>query len=245
MNVAKPKKNKRTSMVEKKGILIVIDGIDGSGKATQARLLEQRFKKEGRKVQTIDFPQYEENFFGKLIGEYLSGKFGDFASVDPRLASLLYAADRFESSSRIQSWLSEGFVVIVDRYVSANQIHQGGKINSSKERKAFLSWLEVMEHGVFRIPRPDMVIYLDVPFEVSQARLKEKTAKDKKKYLKGGRDVVEQNERYLRESRKSALLLHKANAHWKKIDAYEEGRLLTPDEVHKKVYSIIQKKLKM
>lgn len=240
MTVAKKQKIKPANPRRSKGVLIVLDGIDGSGKATQVSLLEKRLKREGVKVKTIDFPRYKENFFGKLIGQYLSGVFGDFASVDPRLASLLYAADRFESSKKLREDLDAGFIVIADRYVSANQIHQGGKIASVNERKMFLSWLEEMEHGVFAIPRPDIVIYLDVPFEISKARLAEKTAKSKKQYLKGRKDVVEENERYLKESRKSALLLHVANSHWKKIEAYDRGKLLTPDEVHEKVYAQIR-----
>lgn len=243
MAVAKKQKIKPANLGYAQGTLIVLDGIDGSGKATQVALLEKRLKKDGVLVKKIDFPRYEKNFFGKLIGEYLSGKFGDFTQVDPRLASLLYAADRFESSAEVCSWLDQGFCVIADRYVSANQIHQGGKIESLKDRKKFLTWLEEMEHGVFAIPRPDIVIYLDVPFEVSQSRLREKSAKDKKKYLNGRKDVVEENERHLRESRKSALLLHLSNTNWEKIEAYEQERLLTPQDVHEKVYGLVKKRL--
>jgi dTMP kinase len=162
--------------ITKKGKLIVIDGIDGSGKATQVRLLSERFKKLKIKHKTIDFPRYSSNFFGKLIGEYLSGIYGDFTQVDPRIASVLYAADRAESSAQIKKWLDEGYTVIADRFVSANQIHQGGKIKDPKERKEFLNWLEVMEHKIFKTPVPNLVIYLDVPFEVSQAWLKQKSS---------------------------------------------------------------------
>ncbi|PIR04899.1 MAG: thymidylate kinase, partial [Candidatus Liptonbacteria bacterium CG11_big_fil_rev_8_21_14_0_20_35_14] len=146
-----------------KGKLIVIDGIDGSGKATQIKLLETRLKKEKIKVKTIDFPRYQDNFFGKLIGKYLSGIYGDFIKVAPRLASVLYAADRFESSQQIQNWLNLGFTVLADRYATANQIHQGGKISNLKERKDFLKWLDTMEYEIFKIPKPDLVIYLDLP----------------------------------------------------------------------------------
>ena len=110
----------------KTGKFIVIDGIDGSGKATQTKLLTNRLKNLGVKVKAIDFPRYYDNFFGKLLGEYLSGVYGDFTQVDPRVASVLYAADRFESSQQIKKWLATGYTVIADRYVSANQIHQGG-----------------------------------------------------------------------------------------------------------------------
>src|SRR3989344_9179485 len=188
-----------------RGKLIVIDGIDGSGKATQVKLLAEKLKQLKIPVKTIDFPHYDDNFFGKLIGEYLSGAYGDFIQTDPRVASVLYAADRFESSQQIKNWLAQGFVVIADRYVSANQIHQGGKIADNKKRQDFLRWLDQMEYEIFKIPRPDLVIYLDVPLAVSQAWLEQKAAVRRKKYLKGRRDVAEDNLLHLKNSRSSAL----------------------------------------
>ena len=229
----------------KKGKLIVVDGIDGSGKATQVKLLEKRLKKEGLKVKTIDFPRYYNNFFGKLIGEYLSGVYGDFTQVDPRVGSVLYAADRFESSKQIEDWLKDGFIVIADRYVSANQIHQGGKIKNVKERKQFLDWLDVMEHSVFKIPRPDLVIYLDVPYEVSKTWLQKKVTLRKKKYLKGRVDVAEDNLTYLKNSRESALILQKQKKNWEKIECCKRTVCMLPEEVSKYVFNIVQKKLKI
>lgn len=231
----------------KKGKLIVIDGIDGSGKATQTRLLESKLKKDGYKVKVIDFPRYENNFFGKLIGQYLSGMYGDFIQMDPRVASILYAADRFESSKEIKKWLDQGYVVLSDRYVSANQIHQGGKIRSQKEREKFLAWLEKMEFSVFCIPKPDLVVYLDVPFEISQYWLKQKVAKRKKQsYLKNGRrDVAEDNLIHLKDSRNSALSLAKTNKNWIKVSCCKGMFCLLPELVHEEVYKIIQDRLKL
>lgn len=223
----------------------MVDGIDGSGKATQVKLLEKRLKKEGLKVKTIDFPRYYNNFFGKLIGEYLSGVYGDFTQVDPRVGSVLYAADRFESSKQIEDWLKDGFIVIADRYVSANQIHQGGKIKNVKERKQFLDWLDVMEHSVFKIPRPDLVIYLDVPYEVSKTWLQKKVTLRKKKYLKGRVDVAEDNLTYLKNSRESALILQKQKKNWEKIECCKGTVCMLPEEVSKYVFNIVQKKLKI
>jgi len=229
----------------KKGKLIVVDGIDGSGKATQVKLLEKRFKKEGIKVKTIDFPRYYNNFFGKLIGEYLSGIYGDFIQIDPRVGSILYAADRFESSGQIAKWLADGFTVIADRYVSANQIHQGGKITNIQERKKFLEWLDQMEHSVFKIPKPDLVIYLDVPFEVSKMWLQKKVALRKKKYLKGRVDVAEDNLIHLKNSRESALILHKQKKNWEKIECCKGTVCMMPEQVHEHVYNVVQKRLKI
>lgn len=225
----------------KKGKLIVIDGIDGSGKALQTSLLAKRLKKEGYKVKTIDFPQYQNNFFGNLLGEYLSGGFGDFIQVDPRLASVLYAADRFEASKKIKKWLDEGFCVLADRFVSANQIHQGGKIRSVKDRGDFLEWLDEMEHKVFEIPRPDKVIYLDVPFEVSQKWLKKKVAQRKKGYLKGRKDVAEDNLQHLKDSRNAALYLVRNNKNWYKITCCSGMVCMLPEQVHEHVWKQVKK----
>lgn len=228
----------------KKGKLIVIDGIDGSGKATQVGLLAKRLRKEKIKLKTIDFPRYYDNFFGKLIGEYLSGKYGDFIKVAPRLASVLYAADRFESSKKIKKWIDRGFVVIADRYVSANQIHQGGKIKDKKERKEFLEWLDVMEHKIFRIPRPDLVIFLDVPFGVSKSWLQKKTAQRSKKYLKGRKDVAEDNLLHLKASRESALALGKTNKNWVRIECCRGAVCMPPEGVHQKVWKAVRGKIR-
>lgn len=227
----------------KKGKLIVIDGIDGSGKATQVKLLANKLKQKKVKLKTIDFPRYYDNFFGNLIGNYLSGIYGDFIKVDPRLASILYASDRFETSKQIKKWLDDGFVVIADRYVSANQIHQGGKIKDKKERAEFLKWLDTMEYKVFGIPRPDMVIYLDVPFEVSSAWLKKKITQRSKKYLKGKKDVAEDNLMHLKASRESALALGKSNKAWTRVECCKGMVCLPPEGVHELVFKVVKKKL--
>ncbi|MFA6258971.1 MAG: thymidylate kinase, partial [Candidatus Paceibacterota bacterium] len=132
----------------KKGKLIVIDGTDGSGKATQIKLLEKRLKKEGKKVKVLDFPEYYKNFFGAFIGHCLSEQYYNWTKIHPKIASIAYAADRWESSENIRKWLKEGYIVLSNRYVSANQIHQGGKVKSAKKRANFIKWLDEMEYGV-------------------------------------------------------------------------------------------------
>jgi len=151
------------------GKLIVIDGGDGAGKATQVALLVKHLREEGHSVETLDFPQYTQNTFGKLLRQCLDGKRGDFMAVDARIASTLYAADRFETRPRLEQWLKEDKVVILDRYVSANMMHQGAKIDDPEKLEDFLGWLDHMEHEIFGIPRPDQIIYLEVPNEVRVA----------------------------------------------------------------------------
>ncbi len=232
--------------MDRRGKLIVIDGSDGVGKATQTKLLVQHLKKEKIKVQTLDFPQYSENFFGALIGKCLAGEYGDFVGLDPHIASVLYAADRFESKKKIEDWLAKGFVVVLDRYVSANQMHQGGKIRDAKKRKEFLSWLDTMEHRILQLPRPDIILCLSVPLEISLQLLKEKQSTDKKKYLaKGQKDQVESNIHYLLHSQQEALKLIKASNAWKKIQCADKKGILPREVIHERIYIEVKSLLKI
>ncbi len=232
--------------MRRKGTFIVIDGIDGAGKATQTELLLKRFKAEGKKAVRIDFPRYYGNVFGKLIGECLAGERGDFLNLDPKIASTLYAADRFESKRRIEAWLASGYVVIADRYVSSNQIHQGGKIGNKKKRKEFLEWLDAMEYGVFKIPRPDAIIYLSLPVKMSLLLLKKskKLGDKKKRYLNGKKDVVEHSIRYLENSRKSALAIIRRGNTWKEIICNKGDALLSKEAVHGLVWKEVERVMK-
>jgi dTMP kinase len=223
----------------KKGKLIVIDGSDGVGKATQTKLLVKELKKRGRKVKTLDFPQYDKNFFGKFIGECLSGEYGDFVNLNPHITSVLYAADRFESVDKLNKWLSRGHLIILDRYVSANQIHQGGKIFNTNKRKVFLHWLDVMEYEVFKLPKPNNVIYLDVPVKTSVRLLKK--SQQKKQYQKNGKeDLVEQDMDYLENARKSALWLAKENKNWIRIQCIKNNKLRSIEDIHSEVINLIK-----
>src|SRR5690606_40209480 len=117
----------------------------------------------------------------------------------------VYAADRFESKKKMHEWLSKGYVIVANRYVSANQIHQGGKIVDARKRKDFLSWLDEMEHEVFGIPRPDMVVYLSLPLELSRRLIAERDKKSKRGYKGKNVDVHENDPKHLDNARKSAL----------------------------------------
>ena len=118
-------------------VFIVFEGIDNSGKSTQCRLLLEHLKKEGYKVEMIDFPQYGKKS-AALIEEYLSGKYGSASEVSPYVASIFYACDRYDASFKIRQWLKEGKIVVADRYVGSNIGHQGGKIKNKDERLKFI-----------------------------------------------------------------------------------------------------------
>jgi dTMP kinase len=229
-------------MDNKTGTFIVIDGGDCSGKATQTELLSERLQQEGEEVYTIDFPQYD-NFFGELVGECLRGEYGDFLELHPKIASVLYAGDRLESSDDIKQWLDKGALVISDRYVSANQIHQGGKFDDDQKRRDFIKWLDKMEYEIFDIPRPDAIIYLDVPIKTA-LNLMDKNADElleEKKYLQGEEDVVENSTKYLEKSREAALKSVKEHNKWHRIQCTQDGELMSKQAIHEKIYEKVTK----
>jgi len=222
-----------------KGKLIVIDGIDGAGKATQTKLLLEKLKKSGRAAETMDFPQYYDNFFGKLIGRFLNNEFGDAPNINPYLASVLYAADRFESKEKISAWLKDGKIVILDRYASSNQIHQGGKIHDATEKETFLKWLEEMEFQVFKIPKPDAIIFLNVPYDYSKDLLKKKSSRD---YIKKAKnDKVEKDKQYQTSSYTQSLDLVKKYNNWLEISCVENNELLPPDKISDLIWNKLNK----
>ncbi len=228
----------------KKGKLIVIDGTDGSGKATQVELLRKRLVKEGKTVKIVDFPEYYKNFFGKFVGHCLSEQYFNFVNVHPKIASVLYAADRWESSKQIEGWLKKGYVVLANRYVSSNQIHQGGKIRDAKKRKDFLRWLDDMEHRVFGIPRPDVVVFLSVPIRVTLGLMKDRDKTHERAYLKKKTDVHENDPRFLENSRKSAIKLVEELNNFVKIECTKKNAMRTRDDIHEDVYQEVKKVVK-
>lgn len=225
-----------------KGKFIVIDGTDGSGKATQVKLLALALKKEGLKVKVADFPEYENNFFGKFVGHCLTEQYYNFLNVHPKIASVLFAADRWESKEKIEKWLAEGNIVISNRYVSANQIHQGGKIASPAKRKVFIKWLDEMEYDVFKIPKPNMTLYLSLPIDIVLKLIKSRESSQmKRKYLKKHKDVHENDKQFLENSRRSAMWLPKILKNFVKIDCSKKGEILSREEIHELIYKEVKK----
>lgn len=222
------------------GKLIVIDGGDGAGKATQVALLVKRLETEGHTVETLDFPQYTQNTFGKLLRECLDGKRGDFMKLDAKIVSVLFAADRFETKQKLEGWLNEGKVVVLDRYVSANMMHQAARIENDQEAKEFVDWLDTIEFDIFKIPRPDQIVYLQVS-HTTRAALKSQAVAEGKHG--GTMDVAEKDQKHQRAAEKRAREIVADRGDWQAVICDADGEMRTREAIHEDVYNIVQEKL--
>ena len=178
-----------------RGLLIAIEGIDGSGKHTQAKLLEHSLCSSGFPVYSTGFPQYG-SWFGQMVGKFLNGDFGPLESVDPHFTALLYAGDRFEAKSQLESALREGNVVLVDRYIGSNLAHQVARAPAEK-RAELLRWIEHLEYSVYALPRENLILYLRVPPREAQNLV---ARKPERGYTSASFDILETNLRHLEDA---------------------------------------------
>ncbi len=214
------------------GRLIVIEGVDASGKETQTKLLCEHLEKIGERVKRITFPDYESPS-SALVKMYLGGEFGQNPSdVNPYAASLFYAVDRYASFEKDWgSLLKEGYTVVADRYVTSNVIYQTAKIDGEDEKREFLRWLEDIEYNKLGLPRPDKVLFLNMEPEAA-ARL---MAERKNKITDGSeKDIHEKNASYLRTAYDNACFAaHESN--WLEIKCSVNGIPRSIEEIHKDI----------
>ncbi len=222
----------------KKGSLIVIEGNDGSGKATQLQLLLHYLKKERISYSSFDFPQYGKTFFGDFVGHFLNGKFGNVSRINPYLAMFPYAGDRWQIKDRLLQDMNKGKLVICNRY-APSIAYQLAKVKL-QERQKFLKWAETLEYQIFGIPKEDLVIFLYVPFHIAHALIEKKAQRD---YLKRKvRDQYEENINYLRKVEKMYLLLSSLKKNWVTIHCVKNGSILPQEIIHQKILTVLKEK---
>lgn len=225
---------------KKKGKLIVIDGGDGSGKTTQAKLLIEYLKKNKIPVKYFDFPRYYQSFHGQTVARFLRGEFGNINQVSPYLASLAYALDRASAKKEMEEFLKKGGFIIANRYASSNMGHQGAKFSNEEEREDFLRWVYELEYKIHRIPREDLVIYLYVPWQVGWQLTQKKSDR---RYLQGKKmDIQESDLAYRKAVEMMYLELAKRYRHWVKIDCVSDGKILPPEVIRQKILSLLKEK---
>ena len=219
------------------GILIAVDGVDASGKQTQTELLYKRLSEEGKRVRLVSFPAYGSES-SALVKMYLNGDFGDKPEdTSAYAASSFFAADRFATYKT--DWgkdYNDGTIIIADRYVSSNMIHQAGKIKDKTEKDKFLSWLDDFEYNIYGLPRPNITVFLDMPVKWRIKLLSERPNK-----VTGGeaKDIHESNEEYLEESYNNAVYAAEKFG-WERIICANENGVRTVEDIHNEVYDKVK-----
>lgn len=173
--------------------LFVIEGVDGSGKSTQIKKLQELFTKLGYRHEYLHFPRTDAPYFGEMIARFLRGEFGSLSEVDPYLVALLYAGDRKDASEMIRTWLNQGKIVLLDRYTYSNIAYQCAKLNDLVSQEKLMNWILSLEFSHFGIPEPDLNIFLDVPFSFTEKKLTSLRSGDDRSYLNGIKDIHEEN----------------------------------------------------
>ena len=163
-------------------MFIVLEGLDGAGKSTQIRMLRQLFADRGVESEYVHFPRFDSPVYGQLIARFLRGEFGGVQEVDPYLA---------DAAPQIRQWLAEGKAVVLDRYVYSNVGFQCAKLPAGEERDRLADWIVNLEFGHNALPRPDLSLFLDVPFAFTERKLSEVREGDDRDYLQGGQDIHE------------------------------------------------------
>ncbi|MDF2876272.1 MAG: tmk [Sporomusa sp.] len=214
-----------------RGKLIVIEGTDGSGKATQAGKLVDYLSAEGIVVRKVDYPNYQSQS-SALVKMYLNGEFGNRPEdLNAYAASAFYAVDRIASYKKEwEKFYLSGGVVIADRYTTSNMIHQAVKITDENERKDYLDWVWDFEFAKCGLPVPDAVFFLSMPPEVSQQLMRGRENK-----AGGSKDIHEQDSNYLAHCYKNACDIAERFA-WHKIDCVQEGTVKSIEKIHKEIY---------
>ncbi|WP_300356838.1 deoxynucleoside kinase [Fusobacterium sp.] len=222
------------------GKLIVIEGTDSSGKETQTKKLYEKLFEKGVNVKKITFPNYESPACAP-VKMYLAGEFGTTAlSVNPYPASTMYAIDRYASYKKEwERFYLENGVVVTDRYTQSNMIHQASKITDKKEKEEYMKWLVDLEFNKMEIPKPDMVIFINMPFEFAQELMKNRENKITGEMKK---DIHEKDVEYMKKSYLNACEIAKTEG-WVEISCVKDGKLRTIEEISEDIFNVVESEI--
>ena len=217
-------------------MFIVLEGLDGAGKSTQITKLREMFRAKGVESEYLHFPRFDAPIYGELIARFLRGDLGSVESVNPYLVALLYASDRADAAATIRRWIEEGKVVIVDRYVYSNIGYQCAKIAKGEERNKLREWILHTEFEEFGIPKPDLSLFLDVPFAFTERKLTEVREGEDREYLQGGKDIHEASLDLQRRVREVYLESASLDEDFKVVNcSTEEGGMASPETIFERI----------
>ncbi len=220
------------------GKLIVLEGMDGTGKETQTKMLIAHLKKEGfNNIKYVDFPRY-----GKpsawAVEQYLNSKLGSLREINPKISSIFFAFDRFCACDEIKEALNEGRIVVANRYTSSNMGHQAAQIKDKEKRDEFLKWLENLEYDVYGLPRPNKIILLRMMPEIAQKLVQ---GRGKKDYVEGDeKDILERDVEHLRAAQETYLYVAEKYG-WDIVDCSPNGKLRSPEDIHEEIWHLVKK----
>jgi len=211
---------------------LVIEGLDGSGKSTQLKLLRAYLELKEVPYRYLHFPRLEEGVYGDLIARFLRGEMGANDQVDPYLVAIIFAGDRADAAPKIREWMDAGKLVIVDRYVYSNIAFQCAKLKNREEQDRLRDWILEFEFTYNELPKPALNLYLNVPFEFTRKQLKNARNGDDRAYLKGERDIHEENLGFQEQVRQVYLSLQEHVDDLKVIDCMDaDGDMLAPGDI--------------
>ncbi len=221
-------------------MFIVLEGLDGAGKSTQVNKLREMFCSQGIETEYLHFPRFESPIYGDLIAKFLRGELGSLDEVNPYLVALLYAGDRANATELINGWLAEGKAVILDRYIYSNVGYQCAKVDNIQERDTLRDWIIDLEYNFNKIPRPELSIFLDVPFKFTASSLTKQRDGEDREYLKGKSDIHEASLTFQQRVREVYLDVAKRDEGLKIVNcANEVGDMASPDEIFEKIKKLI------
>jgi len=222
-------------------MFIVIEGLDGAGKSTQLSKIEEMLRGRGLEFEYLHFPRFDAPVYGDLIARFLRGELGSIENVNPYLVALIYAGDRNDAAATIRQWLQAGKVVIVDRYVYSNIAYQCAKMDNPAGKEQLKNWILNLEYKNNDIPRPDLSLFLDVPFKFTKRKLAENRTGDDRDYLNGKKDIHEASLTLQEKVRQVYLDCAVCDDSFKVIQCSDDqGEMLPPDDIFNKIsYELI------
>ena len=222
--------------------LIVIEGLDGAGKSTQINRLSEYLSDRGYSCRLLHFPRTDSPVYGELIARFLRGELGDIHQVNPYLVALIYAGDRFDFKPTLENWLNAGDIVLLDRYVYSNVAYQCAKMRGNHDCSALREWILHLEFEYYQLPKPDLNIFLDVPFNFTRQKLTDDRKGNERQYLQGKKDIHEADLDFQESVRASYLSLSNLDG-FVKIDCGDGLDILPVDQIFSKIINVLNEKL--
>ncbi len=222
------------------GKIVVIEGMDGSGKSTQTKRLYNYLVRQGLRVKQFHFPS-GEGFYGDMVNSFLRGEYGDADNVDPYFAAFAFAGNRKETDGRLRKWMREYDIILLDRYTFSNIAYQCAKLRSRKEQRKLSEWIYRLEFRDFGIPKPDISIFMGVPMSFVRHQLMRSRSGSEREYLKGEEDIHE----------KDISLQYRVASQYRQLcEKYDElvllectdenGRMISGDRIHRKIIDMLE-----